>query len=470
MSRSANSQFSFADWELLRQRVVLEPSLAAIADFLDEHDEIIEAIRGNLRCGLKRPDTGRKGLTAQQVLRSLILMRVKNWDYRELRERIADGLTLRRFTDFNAQPVPKHDAFQRAFTRLTPQTLKLVNELLVQAAVAMGLEDGSKLRVDTTVVATDIHHPTDNTLLWDVVRVVTRLVGRLADTIERPIKGFRNRTRAARRRMLAIQRMTTTQRQTQQRGKYRELIGIAEEVVEGARRGLRHTRKVRAKDVPSQLALEELRREIEHYCGLGERVVDQARRRVLQGEQVAEKIYSIFEPHTDLIMRGKVRTPVEFGHKVFLAESAQGLITQYEVLTGNPSDENHVEPSLSRHEATFGSAPRLYGSDRGFFSEKNLAACERSGVAVVCIPQRGGKKTAEREAYKKSREFKKGQRFRAGIEGRISVLFRGRGMKRCLAEGRERFELFVGAAVFVNNLLMIASLLKRRSSDQRQAA
>ena len=470
MSRSANSQFSFADWELLRQRVVLEPSLAAIADFLDEHDEIIEAIRGNLRCGLKRPDTGRKGLTAQQVLRSLILMRVKNWDYRELRERIADGLTLRRFTDFNAQPVPKHDAFQRAFTRLTPQTLKLVNELLVQAAVAMGLEDGSKLRVDTTVVATDIHHPTDNTLLWDVVRVVTRLVGRLADTIERPIKGFRNRTRAARRRMLAIQRMTTTQRQTQQRGKYRELIGIAEEVVEGARRGLRHTRKVRAKDVPSQLALEELRREIEHYCGLGERVVDQARRRVLQGEQVAEKIYSIFEPHTDLIMRGKVRTPVEFGHKVFLAESAQGLITQYEVLNGNPLDENHVEPSLSRHEATFGSAPRLYGSDRGFFSEKNLAACARSGVEVVCIPQRGGKKTAEREDYEKSREFKKGQRFRAGIEGRISVLFRGRGMKRCLAEGRERFELLVGVAVFVNNLLMIASLLKKRSSDQRQAA
>ena len=201
-------------------------------------------------------------------------------------------------------------------------------------------------------------------------------------------------------------------------------------------------------------------------------MIDQARRRVLQGEQVpnAEKIYSIFEPHTDLIMRGKVRTPVEFGHKVFLAESAKGLITQYEVLNGNPSDENHVEPSLSRHEATFGSAPRLYGSDRGFFSEKNLAACERSGVEVVCIPQRGGKKTAAREAYEKSREFKKGQRFRAGIEGRISVLFRGRGMKRCLAEGRERFELLVGAAVFVNNLLIIASLLKKRSPDQRQAA
>ena len=133
--------------------------------------------------------------------------------------------------------MPKHDAFQRAFSRLTPQTQKLINELLVQAAVAMWLEDGSKLRVDTTVVATDIHHPTDNTLLWDMVRVLARLVGRLAATIEQPINGFRNRTRAARRRMLAIQRMTTTQRQTQQRGKYRELIGIAEEVVERAEGG-----------------------------------------------------------------------------------------------------------------------------------------------------------------------------------------------------------------------------------------
>ena len=472
MSRAANSQLSFVDWEFLRQGVVLERELKAIAGFLDDHEEMIEAIRGDLRRGLKNPDTGRKGLSPQQVLRSLILMRVKNWDYRELRERIADGLTLRRFTDFNAQPVPKHDAFQRAFSRVTPQTLKLVNDLLIKAAVAMGLEDGGKLRVDTTVVQTDIHHPTDNTLLWDVVRVVTRLVRQLATAIERPIKGFRHRTRAAHRRMLALQRMTTTQRQAHQRRKYRELIGIADEVVEGARRALRHARKVRAKDPVAELAVEELRRQIEHYCGLGERVIDQARRRVLQAEQVptADKIYSIFEPHTDLIKRGKVRTPLEFGHKVFLAESAQGLITQYEVLNGNPCDEGHVEPSLIHHKETFGTAPQLYSSDRGFFSEKNVVACERSGVEMVCIPQRGGARSADREAHEKSPAFKKGQRFRAGIEGRISVLFRGRGMKRCLAEGRERFELLVGAAVLANNLLTITSLLLKRSVSRRRAA
>ncbi len=472
MSRAANPQISFADLELLQQGLVLEPLLQAISDFLADHEEMIETIRRDLRRGLKRPDTGRNGLTAQQVLRSLVLMRVKNWDYRELRERIADGYTLRRFTDFYCQPVPKHDAFHRSFIRLTPETLAAVNELVVQAAVARGLEDGKKLRVDTTVVQTDIHHPTDNTLLWDVVRVVTRLVGQLAEAIARPIKGFRNRTRAARRRMQALQRMTTTQRHERQTSKYRELIGIAEEVVERARAALRHTRVVRGKDLLSELAIAELRKEIDRYCGLGDRVIDQARRRVLAGEQVpnAEKIYSIFEPHTDLIKRGKVRTPLEFGHKVFLAESAHGLITQYQVLKGNPSDEGHVEPSLKRHQDAFGSAPELYGSDRGFFNEKNVTSCKQGGVKVVCIPQRGGKKTPEREAYEKSPVFKQGQRFRAGIEGRISVLFRGRGMKRCLAEGNERFELLVGAAVLANNLMTIASLLAKRSSRKRSAA
>src|SRR4030081_2060555 len=159
-------------------------------------------------------------------------------------------------------------------------------------------------------------------------------------------------------------------RHHQQRGKYRELIGIAEEVIESARTALRQTRKARGKDMITDLAMAEIRKEIEHFCGLGARVIDQSRRRVLNGEQVptAEKIYSIFEPHTDLIKRGKVQTPIEFGHKVFLAESARGLITQYEVLDGNPVDEQHVIASLERHKQTFGDVPKLYGSDRGFFS------------------------------------------------------------------------------------------------------
>ncbi len=115
MPRTAKPQISFADWELLQQGVLLEPVLQSISDFLDDHEEMIEAVRRDLEQGLKNPGTGRNGLTPQQVLRSLILKRVKNWDFLELRERIADGYTLRQFTDFYCQPVPKHDAFNLAF-------------------------------------------------------------------------------------------------------------------------------------------------------------------------------------------------------------------------------------------------------------------------------------------------------------------------------------------------------------------
>jgi IS5 family transposase len=472
MSRTRNPQWSFADLEFLSQNIQLEPVLQAISDFIDQHAELVEKVRRDLATGLKKPHTGRHGLTAQQTLRSLTLMRVKNWDYRELRERIADGYTLRRFTDFHSQLVPKHDAFHRAFNQLTPATLQAVNEALVRAAVKVGLEDGKKLRADTTVVETDIHHPTDNTLLWDSVRVVTRLVQRLRKLLPPGIDGFTNRTRSARRRMLQIQRMTSKQRGHSQVDKYRQLIGITEQVVREARRLLQKTKTVRGADSLTAITIQSLRRQIEHYVGLADRVVEQSRRRVLEQQPVAnaQKVFSIFEPHTDLIKRGKVLKDIEFGHKVFLAESACGLITQYRVLDGNPSDQDQVDTALDRHQKTFRRCPELCSLDRGFFSEENVELCRRAGVKIVCIPQCGGKKTPQRQAYENSPVFKQGQRFRAGIEGRISVLFRGRGMKRCLAEGRQRFELLVGAAVLANNLMVIAQLLIQKQKRRRHAA
>lgn len=470
MTRIADPQINFADIEFLTQGIDLDPILKRMSDFLDDQPKIFERVRRDLQRGLKKPDTGRTAMTPSQVLRSLILMRVKNWDYRELSERIADGYTLRRFTGFNSQRVPKHDAFNRAFNKLRPQTLQALNDLVLKAAVDLGLEDGKRLRVDTTVTETDIHHPTDNTLLWDVVRVLTRLIGRLGKVLPKGIDNFSNRTRCARRRMQEIQRMTARQRHTQQKGKYRHLIGITQQVVHNARGVLEKTKDQCAVDPVDDIIIGELRRKIDHYCQLGARVIDQSRRRVLQGEQVAteEKIYSIFETHTDLIKRGKIQKPIEFGHKIFLAESARGLITQYRVLEGNPPDHVHVKPSLERHQETFGWAPAWYSSDRGFFSDENIKACPQ--VKLVCIPQRGGKRTSQRQAFERSPEFKKGQRFRAGIEGRISVLFRGRGMKRCLAEGRDRFEVLIGAAVLTNNLMNIAHLLNQKQKRLRRAA
>jgi transposase, IS5 family len=469
--RTPVPQRTFADVEFVRQGVALEPTLKTIAAFLDRHAALVNRVRRDLQRGLTHPTTGRRGLTAAQALRSLILMRVKNWDYRELRERIADGYTLRGFTQFDSQRVPKHDAFNRAFNRLTPETLQAVNDAVVHAAVTLGLEDGTKLRVDTTVVETDIHHPTDSTLLWDTVRVVTRLVRQVDALLPKGAGPFTNRTRAARRRMQAIARMTARERQTQQGPTYRALIWITEQVVARARAVVARAQAPR-RDVLTAATVEALTQQIGSYCDLGDRVISQTRRRVLQSEQVPadEKIYSIFEPHTDLIKRGKERKPIEFGHKVFLAESGRGLVTQYRVLTGNPVDQDHVAPSLERHTDAFGHAPDVYSADRGFFSAANLEACDTAGVTCACIPQAGGKRSAEREALEKSRPFKQGQRFRAGIEGRISVLFRGRGMKRALVEGRARFELLVGAAVLANNLMVIAALLQPKRAHRRRPA
>ena len=474
--RSLPPQLSFADLELQFQGVQLDPLLRTIAEFLDQHLTLLEQVRKDLERGLKNARTGRNGIAPSQVLRSLVLMRVKNWDYRELQERIHHGFTLRSFTAFDSQPVPKHDAFNRAFNRLTPETLRDINQLVVQAAVQLGLEDGKTLRVDTTVVESNIHYPTDATLLWDAVRTITRLIEDLHEKLPDGVQGFTNRTRSARRRMQAIQRMSAAERTHQQEPKYRELIRITEQVVNNARQVVEKAKAAAAGtgvDLITSVAIDSLRAVITGYSKLADRVIDQSRRRVLRGEKVPteEKIYSIFESHTDLIKRGKAQKPVEFGHKVFLAESAQGLVTDYQVLDGNPSDTDHVQSSLDRHKQTFGIPPDLYATDRGFFSAENVQCTEKAGVTQVSIPQRGGHKTAEQDALERSKKFKQAQRFRAGIEGRISVLFRGRGMKRCSFKGRQHFELLVGAAVLANNLLRIADLLitNRRIARPRAA-
>jgi IS5 family transposase len=471
MSRMPHLQFNFADLELQSLGIRLEPTLQAVSDFLDQQQGLVEEVRKDLERGLKRPRVGRDGMAPSQVLRSLVLMRIKNWDYRELRERIHDGLTLRSFTHFDTHPVPKHDAFNRAFCRITPQTVEEINRNVIQAAVELGLEDGKTLRVDTTVVETNIHYPTDASLLWDCVRTITRLMQDLHEKLPQGVRGFTNRTRSARRRMQEIERMTPKERADHQLSKYRELLAITRQVVQNARQILKKKSK-RVSDPLKSVQIDTLRQEIRGYCELADRVIDQTHRRVIDGEQVPteEKVYSIFEPHTDLIKRGKARKPVEFGHKVFLAESAQGLITEYKVLDGNPCDTNQVKPSLESHQKTFGHPPEVYAGDRGFFSEENETAGKQAKVKQVCIPQRGGNKTEERQILERSREFKQGQRFRAGIEGRISVLFRGRGMKRCLAKGRQRFEILVGAAVLANNLMRIAELLRTKKAKRRAAA
>lgn len=470
--RITAEQISFAEAEMLAKGV-LDATLKRISNVLDGHGSLVDAVYRDLVRGLKHSKTGRNGMTATQLLRSYILWRIKNWDMRELRERIADGIATRLFTRFNSGCVPNHQTFNRNFNRLTPETLRLLNDAVILVAVDLGVEDGRKQRMDTTVVQSNIHFPTDSGLLWDVVRVHTRLVKQLRDVFGPALRGdFSDRTRRAKRRMHEISRMTGKSRSRQHVRKYRDLLQVTEEVMQKAAAIAAEAKLlVEGLDPLSAAIANTLVTDIGEYGGLGQRVVSQSRRRVIDGEQVPveEKLFSIFEPHTDLIKRGKIQTPVEFGHKVLIAESGNGLITDYRVLDGNPHDQDQLQPSLEQHQRVFGRPPDLLATDRGFHSADNLAACKEAGVINECIPQCGGEKTPERKAHERSKVFKQGQRFRAGSEGRISVLFRGRGMKRCLRRGRKRFETFVGAAVLANNLLVLAGLIEKKEKGRRAA-
>jgi len=356
MREITRTQISFADLEVGR-RVRLEPLLQQISDFLDRHGELVTAVHRDLSRSLKHARRGRRGLNAEQVLRSFVLMRTKNWDYRELAERIADGFTLRQFTRFDSAPVPRHHAFHHAFMRLQAATLRRINEAIVAAAVRVGLEDVDKLRLDTTVVETDIRYPRDSGLLWDTVRVLSRLVEHIGDLAPAACATFPRRTRRAKRRMQEIGRMRErAQRARSLARKYRDLITVTTEVIEKAEAVTRKARTVRCTELLDTLKLKALCDEVTQVAALGRRVIDQSERRIFHGETVPadQKLYSLFEPHTDMIKRGKVYKPVEFGTTrccSLKAASVSSPITRCSTATPSIATSSYRPCSVTKNDS-----------------------------------------------------------------------------------------------------------------------
>lgn len=443
-----------------------DPILRAIAAVLaTASSELLRLVHDDLVRHLRDPNRGRPGLPANQVLRFAIILFRYGWTYREARDRLSDGLSLREFCQFGGKPVPEHSAFNRALKRLRPSTIEKINELIVQAAISLGIEDGSRLRVDTTVFEADIRHPTDSGLLWDCIRVMTRLVDRAREIDPSVGTGFPNRLRKAKKRfqhIASLYRVKPDQRVDRRVALYRELLAIAHEVLEKGVVVFHRCQGSRAIDVFG--CLRAIAAEMDNLAGLMRQVIDQTERRVLRDEKVpaTEKIVSIFEPHTEIIRRGKPTVAAEFGHKVLLQEGGSGIISSYEVLEGNPADCNHVEKILDRHKEIFGRAPLEFATDRGFYSDANFAVARERGIATISMPKPGSR--SEEEAARESLEdFRAAQRFRAGIEGRISVLKRGRGLDLIRWSGLESFQAAVGLAIMANNLMVIARHLIARN-------
>jgi IS5 family transposase len=457
-----------------------EPVLAQL-DRLLEDDALFTGVKADL--ARRSPQTltrGRPSTPVEVILRMLVVKRLYGWSYEETEHFVADSLILRQFCRLYFEAVPDDTTLLRWANQIGPASLEQLNERVVALAKAAKVTRGRKLRVDGTAVATNIHHPTDGSLIADGVRVLSRLLHRakrlLADPAALGKELFRDRRRSVRSLVRTIHRLARRQREaTQQIGRKaaHKAVATAQNAADRAKEAMKQAyqrliaigrqSKKQAQQLcgvlreQSEQAARRWVKQCEALVVRLEPVLQQAFRRVIAGEAVPakEKQVSLFEPHTQILKRGKPGRDVEFGRKLWLEEVEGGIVSGYAVLEEGAEEEAQVAGSLARHRERFGKAPELLVGDRGVSSPRNEALAKEAGVKRVVLPY-AGKAKPERLIYEKQRWFRRGYRFRAGIEGRISVLQRRFGLKRCLDQGEEGMGRWVGWAVVTSNLLQIA--------------
>jgi IS5 family transposase len=432
--------------------IKMSPELDGIDRVLDD-DALFCMLRDDL--AQRYPNTltaGRKSTPVEVILRMLAVKHLYDLSYEQTELQVADSLVLRQFCRVYFHAVPDHTTLCKWAKLIQPETLEAFNERILALAIGSKLTRGRKLRMDGTVAETTIHHPTDSSLLADSVRVLGRTLTRakkiLANT-ELTKETFRNRTRSAKRAARQIAQLSRRGRE-QLKPHYQCLMGATRATIRQAAQVLTELETTSAEQG------HQLIKTLRTFLPRAEQVLDQARRRVVNGESVpaAEKLVSIFEPHTDIIRRGKPNKDTEFGHKVWLGEVEGGFISQYRVLDGNPADETLWRPILQSHEQQFGHPPWQASADRGVYSADNEAYAVKLGVKRVILPK-PGRKSDIRRKHERQRWFRRGQRFHAGVEGRISVIKRKHGLGRCRNHGRVGFERWVSWGIIANNLTMM---------------
>jgi IS5 family transposase len=399
----------------------------------------------------------------------LVVKRLYGWSYEQTERFVCDSIVLRQFCRLYLEPVPDDTTLIRWANQIGSETVAALNDRAVELARSLKVTCGRKLRVDSTVVETNIHHPTDSALLSDGVRVLSRLLRRArkalapeeVDRLGKEI--FRTRNRSVRRtaqRLHRIARRKGEKAKEELKQAYRKLIGITQ--ASRAQAG----RVVEALRESAGGGARRLQEQFEHFLPLVDQGIAQASRRVLDGEQVPapEKLLSLFEERTRIITRHKAGKPREFGRKVLLDEVDGGIISRYGVLAESGSERSELPESLQAHQEHFGRAPELLAGDRGLYSSENEKRAREAGVKRVVLPK-SGRLSEERQRHEKQRWFKCGFRFRAGIEGRISVLNRAFGLGCCLDHGEAGMGRWVGWGILTHNLRQIA-----RTQVARQAA
>ena len=406
---------------------------------------------------------GRSQTPAEMVLRLLLLKHVRNWSFDTLEREVRANLVYRDFTRIGMGKVPDAKTLARIAQALEGEVIAELHRRLVEIAQEEGVIQGRKLRVDTTVVETNIHYPTDSSLLGDGARVLTRTMKKIETRAGQMKRKVRNRMRSISKRVVAIataSRHKGPEGEAKRKKQYRELLRYSRQILNDAKRVIAEVEEMSTRKKKRMLGL------VEHLTEMADRVrrvVKQTKARVFDGiTQLPGKIVSLFEPHSEIIRKGKASKPTEFGKLVQVQEAENQIITHYDVFDQRPSDRDLLLGAVETHERVLGRAPRLATADAGYYSQAQEQAVEQKGVRWVAVPKRNTK-SAERKKKEHSRWFKKAQRWRTGCEGRISVLKRRHGLSRCRYRGAEGMKRWVGLGVMADTLISMGTVLAVRT-------
>lgn len=426
--------------------------LREMSRIVDEYPEAAKWVHADLVGRKSRTISsrrGRQGMSGEQVLRVILVKQLGGFSYHQLAFHLADSISYRAFCRFEVgRPIPNEKTLQRNVKMVEPLTLERINVVLVEHALDDEIDDGNKIRIDCTVVETNIHEPTDSSLLVDSVRVLVRLMNQAQEYVDAP---FSNHHRRARRRALGI---LHARRQEDRVPLYRDLLKATRKTVTAAERVIAaFSSKYSPQELTHPLILGLLTL-LRHYLALARRVIAQTHRRVVLGETVpsSEKLVSIFETHTDIIV--KDRRDTLYGHKLCLATGASGLITDCHVEKGNPADSTLAVSMVERHMERYGRAPQQVCYDGAFSSRANFEEIKRLDVGNVVFAKAKGITVDEMAGDKAT--FRTLRNFRAGIEATISFLKRCVGWTRCTWRSLRSFNAYAWASVVTANLLLIA--------------
>jgi len=436
-----------------------------LVDQLLEDEQLVDTVYEAQ--GERHPQSrsrGRMQTPAEVLLRLLLLKHIRNWSYDVLEREVRANLVYRAFTRIGDEKVPDAKTLARLGQLIEPKVIEQLHRRVVELAQEQGVTQGRKLRVDTTVVESNIHYPTDSSLLGDGTRVLTRTMKKIESKSGGLKRKVRDRMRNIRKRVLAIAlstRLLGPAGEQRRKRQYRELLSLTRKVMNQARRVLAEVKQAPRR---GRTAVEGLAQSLETIVGRVRQVMKQTQIRIFAGDTKSPgKLVSVFEAHTEIIRKGKASQPNEFGKLVKIQEAENQIVTHFEVFAERPADSTLLLPSIQVHQQRLGRIPRAVAADAGFYSCENEKAGHALGVQWMSVPNKKTK-SCDRKLLQRQRWFRSGQKWRTGCEGRISTLKRRHGLRRSLYPGLNGMRRWVGLGVIADNFIQMGCYLARQSS------